>query len=203
MQSNTPSLQLPPSKGAEYHHASFPIKETILGGLWKNNPALVQLLGLCPLLAVSTSFLTALTLGLATLFVLVASNTVIACVGRFILPHLRIPIFVLIIAGFVTVVQLLLAAYQYDVYQSLGIFLALITTNCVIMGRAESFASKNPILMGAIDGFTQGAGFTLVLVVLGTVREYMGQTFILALLPPGAFILMGLFIAAKNWVQAR
>lgn len=172
-------------------------------GLWRNNPAVVQLLGLCPLLAVSTSCMTALTLGLATIFVLVASNTLIACVGRFILPHLRMPIFVLIIAGFVTIVQLLLAAYRYDLYQSLGIFLALITTNCVIMGRAESFASKNAAISSAIDGFTQGVGFTAVLVLLGTIREYMGEGFILALLPAGAFLLMGLLIAAKNWIQAR
>lgn len=174
-----------------------------MNGLWKNNPALVQLLGLCPLLAVSTTVVNALALGLATIFVLVASNTLIACVGRFIAPHLRMPIFVLIIAGFVTVVQLLLAAYHYSLYQSLGIFLALITTNCVIMGRAESFAYKNPPLSSAVDGLAQGTGFTLVLVLLGGIREYLGQHFVLAILPAGAFILMGLLIATKNWIQAR
>lgn len=176
---------------------------TLINGLWKNNPGVVQLLGLCPLLAVSTSFMTSLTLGLATIFVLVASNTLIACVGRFVLPHLRMPIFVLIIAGFVTIVQLLLAAYRFDLYQSLGIFLALITTNCVIMGRAESFAYKNPAFDSAMDGLGQGMGFTLVLVILGTLREFIGQGFLLAILPAGAFILMGLLIAAKNWIQAR
>lgn len=179
-------------------------KLLLIDGIWKNNPGFVQLLGLCPLLAVSTSVATSLTLGLATIFVLICSNTLIACVSPFILPHLRMPGFVLLIASFVTIVQQFLSAYHYDLYQSLGIFLALITTNCVIMGRAESFAYKNPPLLSALDGLYQGIGFTIALLLLGATRELLGHGgFLLALLPPGAFILMGLFIAAKNWIQSR
>lgn len=158
-------------------------------------PSLLPLLGLCPLLAVSTSFITALTLGLATLFVLVSSNILVASVARFIPSHLRIPIFVLIIASFVTLTQIFLSAYFFGLYESLGIFLALITTNCLILGRAEAFASRHSILLALQDGLTHGLGFLIILCLLGGLREWIGQGFILALMPPGAFMLLGVLIA--------
>ncbi len=171
------------------------MSNNFLQGLWKNNPGLVQLLGLCPLLAVSTSFVTAFTLGLATLFVLVCSNGLIASVARFIPSHLRIPMFILIIASFVTLTQIFLSAYFFGLYESLGIFLALITTNCLILGRAEAFASRHSIPHALLDGLANGLGFLAVLSLVGGLREWIGQYFILALLPPGAFILLGCIIA--------
>jgi len=167
----------------------------LLEGLWKNNAGLVQLLGLCPLLAVSTTFLTAFTLGLATLFVLICSNGLVASVTRFTPSHLRIPIFVLIIASFVTLTQIFLSAYFFGLYESLGIFLALITTNCVILGRAEAFASRNSVPHALLDGLANGLGFLAVLCLIGGLREFIGQYFLLALLPPGAFIILGVMIA--------
>lgn len=201
------------------------IKELVVQGTWKNNPALVQLLGLCPLLAVTATVTNALGLGLATLFVLVGSNLTVSLVRNFVPKDIRIPVFVMIIAAFVTMVQLLINAYSYPLYQALGIFIPLIVTNCAIIGRAEAYASKNSPLLATVDGLMMGIGFTLVLVVLGAMREIIGQgtlfdgahlllgdwalalrielfnfenQFLLAILPPGAFIGMGLLIAAKN-----
>lgn len=201
------------------------IKELILQGTWKNNPALVQLLGLCPLLAVTATVTNAIGLALATLFVLVGSNVTVALVRNFVPKDIRIPVFVMIIAAFVTIIQLLINAYAFGLYQSLGIFIPLIVTNCAIIGRAEAYASKNGPILSAIDGIMMGLGFGLVLVVLGALREILGQgtlfdgahlllgdwahiltiqlyhaesPFLLAVLPPGAFIGMGLLIAAKN-----
>jgi electron transport complex protein RnfE len=198
-------------------------------GLWKNNPGLVQLLGLCPLLAVTASVTNALGLGLATLFVLVCSNATVSAVRHWVPKEIRIPIFVLIIAAFVTCVQLLMNAYTYSIYQSLGIFLPLIVTNCAIIGRAEAYASKNPVKQASFDGLMMGIGFALVLMVLGAIREILGQgtlfdgahlllgdwatilrievihldnQFLLAILPPGAFIAMGFIIALKNAIDA-
>lgn len=205
-------------------------KELSWQGLWKNNPGLVQLLGLCPLLAVTTTFTNALGLALATLLVLVCSNATVSAVRNWVPKEVRIPIFVLIIATFVTCVQLLMNAYTFGIYQSLGIFLPLIVTNCAIIGRAEAYASKNSIKHATFDGFMMGLGFTLVLLVLGGIREIIGQgtlfdgaelllgdwakvlrieifsfdsQFLLAILPPGAFIAMGFLIAAKNAIDAR
>ncbi|TKB48557.1 electron transport complex subunit E [Ferrimonas sediminicola] len=201
------------------------LKEIAWQGLWKNNPGLVQLLGLCPLLAVSNTLTNALGLGLATMVVLVASNVLVAGLRKGIPDEIRIPIYVMIIAALVTCVQLLVNAYAYGLYLSLGIFLPLIVTNCVIIGRAEAFASKNSMTHAAFDGLMMSSGFLLVLCLLGGVRELLGQgtlfdgaelllgnwatvlrvelwqaqsPFLLALLPPGAFIAMGLLIAAKN-----
>jgi electron transport complex protein RnfE len=200
-------------------------RELTWQGLWKNNPALVQLLGLCPLLAVTTTAINGLGLGLATLLVLMGSNITVSAVRHFVPNEIRIPIFVMVIAAFVTVVQLLMNAFTYDLYLALGIFIPLIVTNCAIIGRAEAFAAKNDILPSAYDGFVMGAGFALVLVVLGGMREVLGagtlfagaelllgdwarvltitlytpdNPFLLALLPPGAFLGMGLIIALKN-----
>ena len=144
-------------------------------GMWVNNPALVQLLGLCPLLAVTSTVTNALGLGLATLLVLIGSNVSVSIVRNWVPKDIRIPVFVMIIAGFVTIVQLLMNAYTFGLYQSLGIFIPLIVTNCAIIGRAEAYASKNPIHLSAFDGLMMGLGFMLVLVVLGAMRELIGQ----------------------------
>lgn len=209
-------------------------KELMTNGMWKNNPALVQLLGLCPLLAVSSTVTNALGLGIATLLVLVGSNVVVSWVRDFVPREVRIPIYVMIIAALVTCVQLLMNAYAYGLYLSLGIFIPLIVTNCIIIGRAEAFASKNTVKASALDGLWMGLGMTSVLVILGAIREILGNGtlfygadlllgdwakaltievfhfeshFLLAVLPPGAFIFVGLLIAAKNcidtWLIAR
>jgi Na+-translocating ferredoxin:NAD+ oxidoreductase subunit E len=206
------------------------LKELMLQGLWKNNPSLVQVLGLCPTLAVSSTFTNALGLGLATLVVLVSSNLAISLVRNLAPKDIRIPIYVMIIAALVTSVQLLMNAYTYGLYQSLGIFIALIVTNCIIIGRAEAYASKNPPLLAAADGFMMGLGFTLVLLVLGGLREIIGMgtlfdgadlllgdwakslrielfhadaSLLIAILPPGGFIGLGLLVAAKNVINDR
>jgi electron transport complex protein RnfE len=137
----------------------------------------------------------AFTLGLATLFVLICSNGLISSLARLIPSHFRLPMFVLIIAGFVTLTQLFLSAYFFNLYESLGIFLALITTNCLIIGRAESFASKNSVIPSMIDGLKTGSGFMIILCLLGVTRELLGQHLLLAQLAPGAFILLGCMLA--------
>ncbi|MFD1008233.1 MULTISPECIES: electron transport complex subunit E [Oceanisphaera] len=205
-------------------------KDIIRQGLWSNNPALVQILGLCPVLAVTSTVTNAMGLGVATLLVLVGSNVCVSLVRQWVPNEVRIPIYVMIIASLVTCVQLLMNAYTYGLYQSLGIFIPLIVTNCVIIGRAEAFASKNTAPLAALDGLMMGLGFTAVLLVLGGLRELLGQGtlfdgaelllgdwasslridvlhldngFLLAILPPGAFIGLGLMIAAKNWLDSR
>ncbi len=205
-------------------------KQIISEGLWRNNTALVQLLGLCPLLAVSGTVVNALGLGIATTLVLAGSNVTVSLVRNLVRPELRIPTFVLIIACFVTAVELLMKAFVYDLYLVLGIFIPLIVTNCVIIARAESFASKNNVGRSLLDGLAMGVGFTLVLVALGALREIIGhgtlfaqaelmfgegaqwltitfidgyQGFLLAILPPGAFIGLGLLIALKNVIDRR
>ena len=206
------------------------MKELTLQGLWKNNPALVQLLGLCPLLAVTSTLINGLGLGLATTAVLIGSNATVSLVRNVVPNEIRIPIFVMVIAAFVTIVQLLMNAYTYELYLTLGIFIPLIVTNCAIIGRAEAYASKHPLKESAMDGLMMGLGFTLVLVVLGAMRELLGKgslfsgaelllgdwarsltvqifvpdsAFLLAILPPGAFLGMGLLIAAKNALNER
>jgi len=205
-------------------------KDIAWQGLWKNNPGLVQLLGLCPLLAVTSTVTNALGLGIATLLVLICSNATVSALRHWVPKEIRIPIFVLIIAAFVSCVQLLMNAFAFGLYQSLGIFLPLIVTNCAIIGRAEAYASKNPIKQASFDGLMMGIGFTLVLLLLGSIREILGQgtlfdgahlllgdwalglrieifhfdsQFLLAILPPGAFIVMGFLIAAKNAIDAK
>ncbi len=198
-------------------------------GLWKNNPALVQVLGLCPLLAVSASVVNALGLGLATLMVLTASNTAVSLIRNQISDTIRLPAFVMIIASLVSCIELMMKAYTYELYKILGIFIPLIVTNCAVLGRAEAFASKNKVLPAALDGFMMGLGFTLVLVCVGAIREILGTGMIfnnmqlllgdmaahwkinllgdnypgviLALLPPGAFIVVGFLMAAKNFID--
>ena len=202
--------------------------EVVTAGLWNNNPGLVQLLGLCPLLAVSGSAVNGLGLGLATTLVLASSNLTVSLIRGALRPEIRIPIFVLVIASLVTAVELAMNAWFHELYRVLGIFIPLIVTNCAIIGRAEAFASRQPPALAVLDGLAMGAGFTAVLVVLGAGRELVGQGtllsgahmmfgeaargvelvladggFLLALLPPGAFFGLGLLVAAKNVIDAR
>jgi electron transport complex protein RnfE len=186
-------------------------------GLWQDNPAFRLLLGLCPMLAVTTSAENGLGMGLATSFVLVCSNVVVSLMRKLIPAKVRIPAFIVIIASFVTVVQLCMEAYAYDMYKALGIFIPLIVVNCLILGRAEAYASKNGPLISVVDGLGMGTGFTLALFVLGAVREIFGsgtllgfslfgasyQPFLLMILPPGAFITLGLLLAGMNRIDAR
>lgn len=204
-------------------------QEITKNGLWSNNPALVQLLGLCPLLAVSGSVVNALGLGLATLLVLVCSNLSVSLIRNMVSDAIKLPVFVMIIASFTICIELLMQAFTYELYQILGIFIPLIVTNCAILGRADAYACKNPLLPSAIDGFMMGLGFLLVLVVLGGIREILGTGaifadmqllfgesarawkvgvfkedypgFLVAILPPGAFLVTGLLIALKNSID--
>jgi len=186
-------------------------------GLWKENAVFKLMLGMCPVLAVTTSAENGLGMGLATTFVLVCSNSVVALLRKLIPAGVRIPAFIVIIASFVTVVQLAMEAWVYDLYQALGIFIPLIVVNCLILGRAEAFASKNPLIPALADGLGMGLGFTLGLFILGTLREFFGSGAILGvnllgssyhpmllmILPPGAFITLGLLLALINRVTAR
>jgi electron transport complex protein RnfE len=164
-------------------------------GLWTRNPGLIQLLGLCPLLAVSNTLDNAVGLAGATLAVLVLSNASISLIRTLVSEHIRLPVFVLIIAALTTCAELIIAALDYSLYQSLGIFLPLIVTNCLILGRAEALARRESVWISTLDGLAQGLGFALVLVCLGAVREWASSTLILAALPPGAFIALGLLVA--------
>ncbi|MEM9257380.1 MAG: electron transport complex subunit E [Pseudomonadota bacterium] len=204
--------------------------ELSVNGLWKNNPAIVQLLGLCPLLAVTGSVVNAIGLGIATILVLLCSNTAVSLIRNVVSDAVRLPTFVMIIASAVTCIELLMQAFAYELYEILGIFLPLITTNCVILGRADGFAAKNSLAPAMYDGFIMGVGFAVVLVLLGALRELFGtgvlfadmnllfgpgaaewklvvfpnyEPFLLAILPPGAFIFTGLIIVAKNLIDER
>lgn len=205
-------------------------RDITVNGLWKNNPGLVQLLGLCPLLGTSNSAVNALGLGLATVLVLTCSNAAVSLIRGAVTPAVRLPAFVMIIAALTTCIELLMQAFTYELYQILGIFIPLITTNCVILGRAEAFAAKNNVARAAYDGLVMGVGFALVLLAIGLVRELFGtgavfanmqllfgplaanwqitlvedyQGFLLAILPPGAFIVLGLLIALKNRIDEQ
>ncbi|MEX6257764.1 electron transport complex subunit E [Providencia huaxiensis] len=205
-------------------------KDLLLQGLWKNNSALVQLLGLCPLLAVSSTATNALGLGLATTLVLVCTNIAVSALRRWVPSEIRIPIYVMIIASVVSAVQMLINAYAFGLYESLGIFIPLIVTNCIVIGRAEAYASRNPVPLSALDGFAMGLGATATLFVLGSIREILGNgtlfdgadlllgswatslrievlhldsPFLLAMLPPGAFIGLALLLAAKYLIDEK
>lgn len=205
-------------------------KEISLNGLWKNNPALTQLLGLCPLLAVTGSVVNALGLGIATMAVLVGSNLSVSLIRHTVSDAVRLPAFVMIIASFTTCAELLMQAYTYELYLVLGIFIPLIVTNCAILGRADAFASRNPIVPSIIDGIMMGLGFGAVLIAVGAIREVLGagtlfsnmhlllgdvargweitiipdySGFLVAVLPPGAFLAAGFLIALKNWIDGE
>ncbi len=209
---------------------SVDYRKITLDGLWHNNPALVQLLGLCPLLAVTASVVNALGLGIASTLVLVSSNLTVSLFRKLVPETVRLPIFVMIIASFVTAIELVMQALTYELYLILGIFIPLIVTNCAIMGRADAFAVKNPVRASVLDGLMMGLGFTIVLVLLGGLREVLGTGllfsnmhllfgeaarsweltvfadypgFLFAILPPGAFVGLGLMIALKNVIDAR
>ena len=206
------------------------IFEIFKDGLWNKNPGLVQLLGLCPLLAVTSTAANALGLGIATIAVLTVSNFLISTVRHLLKAEVRIIIYVIIIASVVTCVQLCMQAYTAELYATLGLYISLIVTNCIIIARAEIFASRNSVLFSALDGFANGLGFTLVLLLIGGVREIIGQgtlfagmeqlvgeagssmkiTFfsadkglLIAILPPGAFITLGMLVAVKNFMDNR
>lgn len=197
-------------------------------GIWAGNPALVQLLGLCPLLAVSNTTINGLSLGIATLFTLVLSNFFVSATRHWLLHEIRIPVFVLLIAGIVTSIGMIMNAWTHALYLELGIFIPLIITNCAILARAETFASKNNIGRSVLDGMATGIGFALVLITLGAIRELVGagslladahllfgpmathwqfqlsenyRGLLIAILPPGAFIILGLLIALRNTLQ--
>ncbi len=199
-------------------------------GLWTNNQSLVALLGLCPLLAVTSNAINGLSLGLATMAVLMMSNTVVSLIRQIVRPEVRLPVFVMVIASFVTAVELAMQAYFHELHKVLGIFIPLIVTNCVIIGRAEAFASKNTPGRALVDGLAMGLGITSVLTVLGALRELVGQGTVLsqahqlfgsaaravelslgasfhglliAILPPGAFLGLGFLIALKNVIDRR
>ena len=205
-------------------------RQIFADGIWRQNTGLVVLLGLCPLLAVTNTVINGLGLGLATILTLIFSNLAVSLARGLLRPEIRIPAYVLIIASVVTVIQLLMQAWLYDLYRVLGIFIPLIVTNCAIIGRAEAFASRNAPLPSMADGLATGLGFCLALVALGALREVIGRGtlmshaglmfgdlgeslkltiipdhpgFLLAILPPGAFISLGLLIAGKNWIDAR
>ena len=205
-------------------------KEIVENGLWKQNPGTVQLLGLCPTLAVTSTAINGLSLGLATALVMMASNAAVSPVRRFVPDEIRIPVFILIIAALVTIIDLSMNAFVHPLYVVLGIFIPLIVTNCIVLARVESFAAKNAPAPSALDGLMMGLGLTLVLTFLGAMRELVGKGtafsgidlvlgpqaktlvlqvipdyhgFLLAVLPPGAFIGLGLLIAAHNWVEQR
>lgn len=205
-------------------------REIIDNGLWKQNPGVVQLLGLCPTLAVTSTVVNGVSLGLATALVMAASNGAVAPVRRWVPDEIRIPVFILIIAALVTVIDLSMNAYMHPLHKVLGIFIPLIVTNCIVLARVESFAAKNPTTPSILDGFFMGLGLTLVLALLGGMREVVGKGtlfsgldlafgpaakqfmvtvvpdyhgFLLAVLPPGAFIGLGLLIAVRNWMESR
>ena len=192
----------------------------LLKGLWKENPIFRLVLGMCPTLAVTTSLENALGMGMAASFVLVCSNVVISSVRKLIPAKVRIPCFIVIIATFVTIVDLLMNGYAHELHKSLGLFIPLIVVNCIILGRAEAFASKHPIALSIADGIGMGIGFTLGLAVLGICREVLGagtitvwgdlawqvkgaEPMILAILAPGGFLALGCLLALMNHVQAR
>jgi len=205
-------------------------KDILYNGVWKQNTGLVQLLGMCPILAVSSSVVNGVSLGLATATVMALSGAAIAPIRDFVPNEARIPVFILIIAVLVTVIQFTMNAYMYSLFVVLGIFIPLIVTNCIVLARIEAFAAKNPTLQSALDGFAMGLGLTAVLAVLGAIREILGHGtllsgidlvfgdaaksmvitvvpnyhgFLLAILPPGAFITLGMLIAGKNWLNLR
>lgn len=220
---------MPTNKANETGMTGTPgIRDIFNNGLWQENPGIVQLLGLCPLLAVSNTLVNGIGLGVATIVVMCMTNFLVSATRNWTHHDLRLPTFVLIIATLVTVVELTFKAWLFDLHLALGIFLPLIVTNCVILGRAESFASRQPVFASVVDGFAHGLGFAWVLILLGGLRELLGHGSLLrnaeflfgpdaanwridvgdgstglliAILPPGAFIGLGLLVAARNWSQ--
>jgi electron transport complex protein RnfE len=186
-------------------------------GFWRENPIFRLVLGICPTLAVTTAAINGIGMGLATTFVLVCSNAVISLLRNFIPPRVRIPSFIVVIASFVTIVDLVMAGFFFQLHKTLGLFIPLIVVNCIILGRAEAFASKHPLVDSVADGLGMGFGFTLSLLVLGSIREILGNgtlfdvpafgpgyfPFLVMILPPGAFITLGFLLALMNRLAAQ
>ncbi|MCP3995259.1 MAG: electron transport complex subunit E [bacterium] len=191
--------------------------DEFIKGLWNDNPVFVQVLGMCPVLAVSNTARNALAMGLATLFVLVMSNAVVSTLRRFIPKQVRIATYILIIATFVTVVEYLIQAISLDLHKALGAFISLIVVNCLILGRAEAFASKNSVGRSILDGLGMGIGFTVALLCLGAVREILGagslfgvelfhdrfQDWVIMILPPGGFFTLAAWLLVFNKMKER
>lgn len=186
-------------------------------GFWRENPIFRLVLGMCPTLAVTTAAINGIGMGLATTFVLVCSNVVISLLRNFIPPRVRIPSFIVVIASFVTIVDLVMAGFFFELHKTLGLFIPLIVVNCIILGRAEAFASKHPLMDSIADGLGMGFGFTLSLLVLGSIREILGNgtlfdvpafgpgyfPFLVMILPPGAFITLGFLLALMNRLSSQ
>lgn len=172
--------------------------ERLYNGIVKENPAFILMLGMCPTLAVTTSAINGLGMGLSSLVVLVISNLVISLLRKVIPEEVRLPVYIVIVASFVTVVELLMQAYVQSIYAALGIYIPLIVVNCIILGRAEAYASKNPPLLSAFDGLGMGLGFTLALVIIGSIREILGNWSIFGYALPGDFQPMAFFIRAPG-----
>ncbi|MBF0183240.1 MAG: electron transport complex subunit E [Magnetococcales bacterium] len=191
--------------------------QIIQDGLWSNNGIFVQMLGMCPTLAVTTSLENGFGMGLATTFVLIGSNAVISLIRKLIPSDVRIPAYIIVIAAFVTIIDLTMNAYVHDLHKVLGIFIPLIVVNCIILGRAEAYASKNSVGSSALDGISTGLGFTLALSILGATREILGAGTILGIpiagsdfqpslvfvLPPGAFIALGFILVGVRWINEK
>ncbi len=195
------------------------VVKTFSRGLYEQNPVFKQALGLCPTLAVTGSVINGLGMGLAATFVLICSNLLISAIRKGVPPRIRIPIYIVVIASFVTVVDLSMAGFMPDLHKSLGIFVPLIVVNCLILGRAESFAGKNSVGLSFIDGLGMGIGFTFALVLLGAIRELLGngsllgvpmgflgpnfEPVLIMILPPGAFLSIGFVLGFFNWLENR
>lgn len=191
--------------------------DTFLRGLWQENPVFVMLLGMCPVLAVTNSAINALAMGLASTFVLVMSTSLVSLLRNFIPKQVRIATYIIIIATFVTIVDYAIQAISLDLYNALGAFIQLIVVNCMILGRAEAYASKQPLGTTIINGLGQGAGFTFALLCLGAVREILGagslfgfalfgenfQPWVVMILPPGGFFVLGAWLLLFNWMRER
>ncbi len=191
--------------------------ETFIKGVWKDNPVFVMLLGMCPVLAVTNSVINALVMGIATTFVLLLSNILVSSLRNFIPKQVRIATYILIIATFVTVADYVIKAVSLEVHKSLGAFISLIVVNCMILGRAEAFASKNKIGKSILDALGMGAGFTLAVLCLGIVREVLGngtflglslfgpdfEPLVIMILPGGAFFVLGVYLLLFNWLKER
>ena len=186
-------------------------------GIWKENPVLYLMLGLCPLLAISGSVSDSIGMGIAFTFVLVCSNIIISLIRRFVPAHVRIPVFIVIIATFVTITDYSVAAFSPQLHKNLGVFLPLIVVNCIVLGRAEAFASKNNVINSFLDGLGMGIGFTIIIVFMAVIREGIGngtimgrpvfpenyKPFLFMILPPVAFLVIGILIALKNTIEGR
>lgn len=205
-------------------------RDLAVQGLWKNNPGLVQILGMCPMMAISNTVVNSLGLAMATILTMVVSNGLASVIRHWVRPEVRLPVFVMVVASVVTMIELWMNAYLNTLYHVLGIFLPLIVTNCIVIARVEGFAARNPVLPSLYDGLMMGLGFGLVLVALGVIREVLGfgtllanaqqlfgpmaanwtihvlpqqANFLLAILPPGAFMALALLIAMKQAIEQR